>query len=159
VPKTSFNIVILLAALAFGLMVASGVMATRLSAGSWLDYAFTARQTQRFLYAYTIQDIALHRWVTTHLSLAMPIILAAFAIMMIHHDLDHKKYAFLVALAVWASVADYAENLVIVSLLDGGGAFRLKAALTLIKMALLLPPQTVAVYLFLKTAKTRLSAA
>lgn len=62
-------------------------------------------------------------------------------------------------MAIWGSVADYGENLVIVSLLDGGADFWLKSVLTLVKLVLVLPPQTVALYLFLKEAKTRLSGA
>lgn len=158
VPKTSFTIVIIVAALASGLIIASAVMATRMSGGTWLDYAFTASQTERFLASFTMQDVGLHRWVTTHIALAMPIVLAAFAITMMHHALDPKKCSVLVAMAVWGSVADYGENLLIVSLLDGGDDFRLKAGLTLVKLALVVPPQTVALYLFLKEAKTRLLA-
>lgn len=158
-PKISFTIVIAVAAVASVLIIASGVVATRLSGGSWLDYAFTAEQTRSFLHSYSADDIALHRWMTTHISLAMPIVLAAFAITMMHYALDPKKCGILVAMAVWGSVADYGENLVIVSLLDGGADFRLKSTLTLVKLALVLPPQTVALYLFLKEAKARLLAA
>ena len=159
VPKTSFTIVIVVAAVASVLIIASGVTATRLSAGSWLDYAFTEAQTRSFLFGYSYGDIALHRWMTTHVSLAMPIVLASFAITMINHALDSKKRSILVAMAIWGSVADYGENLVIVSLLDGGADFWLKSVLTLVKLVLVLPPQTVALYLFLKEAKTRLSGA
>lgn len=159
VPKISFSIVIVVAAVASVLIIVSGVAATRLSAGSWLDYAFTAAQARSFMDGYSVGDVALHRWMTTHISLAMPIVLAAFAISMIHHALDPKKYGFLVAMAVWGSVADYGENLVIVSLLDGGADFRIKSGLTLVKLALVLPPQTVALYLFLKQVKVRLLAA
>ena len=158
VPKISFSIVICVAALASGLIIASAVMATRLSGGSWLDYAFTVTQTRNFLFSYSMTDIVLHRWVTTHIALAMPIVLAAFAITMMHHALDPRKCSLLVAMAVWGSVADYGENLLIVSLLDGGEEFRLKAGLTLLKLVLVVPPQTVALYLFLKEAKTRLLA-
>lgn len=158
-PKTSFNFVIVVAALASGLIIASAVLATRLSGLTWLDYAFTESQTRAFLYSYGAQDIALHRWVTTHIALAMPIVVAAFAIASLQNAPDPKKYSLLVAMAVLGSVTDYAENVVIVSLLDGGGDFRLKATLTLVKLALVLPPQTVALYLFLKKAKTRLLAA
>jgi hypothetical protein len=159
VPKINFTIVIIVATVASGLMIASAVLASQLSGGSWLDYSFTAAQTENFLYSYTSHDVALHRWVTTHIALAMPIVLAAFAICMVHYALDPRKYGFLVALAVWGSVADYGENLVIISLLDGGEAFRLKAILTLFKLVLVVPPQTVALYLFLKQARTRLLTA
>lgn len=158
-PKINFTIVIVVAALASGLIIASAVIATRLSDGTWLDYAFTASQTERFLASFTMQDVVLHRWVTTHIALAMPIVLASFAITMMHHALDPRKCSVLVAMAVWGAVADYGENVVIVSLLDGGEDFRLKAGLTLVKLALVLPPQTVALYLFLKQAKTRLLGA
>lgn len=157
-PKVSFSIVIAVAAVASVLIIVSGVAATRLSGGSWLDYAFTVAQTRSFLDNYSVGDIALHRWMTTHISLAMPIVLAMFAITMMYHSLDSRKCGILVAMAVWGSVADYGENLVIVSLLDGGADFRLKSALTLVKLALVLPPQTVALYLFLKQAKVRLLA-
>lgn len=86
-----------MAAVASGLIIASGLLATRLSGGSRLDYAFTASQTRAFPYSYTAHDIAL----------AMPIVLAAFAITMMHHAQDPKKCSFLVAMAVWESAADY----------------------------------------------------
>ena len=124
-----------------------------------VNFTFTAEQTRDFLYAYTPQEVALHRWMTMHIALAMPISLAAFAVTMIHHSLGRGRFEFLVAMAVWGSVADYSENMVIISLLDGGGTYELKAALTIIKLALVVPPQTVALYLFLKYVKTRLLAA
>lgn len=158
-PRVNFGVVIAVAAVATVLIIVSGVAATRLSGGSWLDYAFTVAQTRSFLDGYSVSDIALHRWMTTHISLAMPIVLAAFAITMMHHALDPKKCGILVAMAVWGSVADYGENLVIVSLLDGGAEFRIKSSLTLVKLALVLPPQIVALYLFLKQVKVRLLAA
>lgn len=158
-PRIGFGMVIAVVAVASALLIASGVLATRMSGGSWLDYAFTASQTRSFLYSYTAHDIALHRWVTTHIALAMPIIVAGFPIAMLYHALEPKKCAVLVAMAVWGSVADYGENIVIVSLLDGGEAFKLKATLTLVKLALIVPPQAVALFLFLRQAKARLLTA
>ena len=78
---------------------------------------------------------------------------------MLYHALEPKKCAVLVAMAVWGSVADYGENMVIVSLLDGGEAFELKSTLTLVKLALIVPPQSIALYLFLRQAKARLLTA
>jgi hypothetical protein len=159
-PNIHFSVVVFLAVLGSGLIILSGLLGAQLSGGSWLDYALTASQAEDFLYSYTARDIILHRWVETHVAVLMPIVLAGFAIAVIHHVAEEpRKWSLLVAMAAWGAVADYAENVVIVSLLDGGEAFRLKAALTMVKMVLVLPPQVVAVYLFLREAKVRISTA
>jgi hypothetical protein len=156
--RVHFSIVVILAAGAFALLTQFGIAATKVTGGTWLDFAFTAEQTRLLIEGYDRHDILAHRWMTTHTDLMLPIILAAFAIALFYHALPEKPRNLLVALAVWGSVADYAENMVIVSLLDGGTAYGLKAILTSAKFLLNAVPLGFAVYLFLLEAKSRLLA-
>lgn len=154
--KVNFSIVVILAAGAFTLFGHMGITATEVNGGTWLDFTFTAEQTRQLLDGYSRQDILLHRWLTTHTDLMLPIILAAFSIALFHYSVPARPRQILVHMAMWASVADYAENMVIVSLLDGGTAYGAKAILTTLKFGLNIVPLSFAIYLFLLEAKTRL---
>ena len=154
--RINFSLTVVFATGAFMLIAYIGAAATQITGGTWLDYAFTADQTARLMEGYNRVDILRHRWMTTNLDLMLPIILAGFAISIFYYCLPKRPRDILVALAVMGSVADYMENALIVSLLDGGDQYGIKATLTTAKFALILIPQFVALYLFLKQLKTRL---
>lgn len=156
--KVNFSIVVILATGAFALFVHTGITATQVNGGTWLDFAFTADQTRHLIEGYSRQDLLLHRWMTTHTDLMLPIILASFAVSLFHYAVPRKPRQILVHLAMLASLADYAENLMIIALLDGGTVYGAKATFTSAKFLLNLVPMSVAIYLFLLEVKIRLSA-
>ncbi len=154
--RVNFSIVIILAGAAFALFTHMGITATEVNGATWLDFTFTTDQTIRLVEGYSRRDVLLHRWMTTHTDLMLPIILASFSISLFYYAVPEKPRRILIQLAMWASVADYAENMVIVSLLDGGTAYGVKSYLTTAKFLLNGIPMSVALYLFLFEAKTRL---